>query len=159
VDIRRYAADVAGRMVRRTRQGTSRVALAVAMGLTFLCAGGVAADDIVHLATERAGTLTVRQCTYSYLSRAKRYYDCAGDYVSDDGQLRVTGVTLANTRWLDPGERTRVTLSGPDDHAAHAIGYVSVVVALMLAAGAGAVLIVLAVRRGRRSGRPPRAPA
>jgi hypothetical protein len=145
----------------RTGRGKlSPVVLILLLLVTFLCAGGIAAQDIVYLATERAGTITIDHCTYRYTNqRGKRFYDCVGSFVSDDGQLRIATIAYSPGGFLDPGDRERATVSGPGADTAHEISYVDVVVSSLVAVAAlGGLTATLILRRRRRLTAPPPGP-
>ena len=149
--------------VRSGPTGRGRVpsgALILALLVTFLCAGGIATQDIVYLATERAGTITIDHCTFDHTNlHGKRFYKCVGNFVSDDGQLRIAAIAYDPGDAFDPGDRERATVPGPGADTAHEISYIDVVVGSLFAVSTlGALTAALVLRRRRRLTAPPPGP-
>jgi hypothetical protein len=127
------------------------------VGLTAVVLAGLSvyftvdtAKTIGRMRSEHDGTVTVAHCVFTTFSQRRSVYECEGEFVARDGDLRVRGVTFTRVGALDPGAHVDAMVSGPDDHPATIDATGSVVWGLLLAGGCAAGLIALIIWVWRR---------
>ncbi|MEV8517401.1 hypothetical protein [Dactylosporangium sp. NPDC051484] len=128
---------------------TRRRALLITAGLLALlamCAGAAVLTDVVHYATGRRGTVTVRSCALDAGSHRPRY-ECTGTFESSDGTIRREAVRFVESHGDDRGARVPATLNGATVNevspASTATGSAVAAAALV------GVVALLLVRRGQ----------
>lgn len=128
------------------------VLLLVGLALFGCCGILASATDVYHAATEHHGTVTAGSCAAEVDSRGRSHYRCVGEFVSNDGTLRVSGVRFRSDYRLDAGDTTRVTLAGGGATEAHPVDPLRFGIGLGIAAVALAGIVLAVVRYRARAG-------
>ncbi|WP_432843074.1 hypothetical protein [Dactylosporangium sp. CA-092794] len=114
------------------------------LALLAVCAGGAVVTDVVHYATGRRGTITVRACSHDNESPRSRY-QCTGTFATADGTVVKDSVGFVKTYAEDPGARVPATLNG--DTVNEVSPAATVTGALVTAAALAGAATLLVLRR------------
>jgi hypothetical protein len=102
-----------------------RLTVVVGLMMVLLGGGAMCVGCVVGPATDvrerfnDAGEFTVDHCNRIKRERGGDDYDCYGDFVSDDGTVRASGVRMRRHRQPHAGDRLQALLDGPGDRTAY----------------------------------------